>query len=716
MPVLAGAELGHYALVEKIGEGGMGVVWRARDLKLDREVALKVLPEARISDPDWLARLEQEARAAAALSHPNAVAVHAIEEAEGVRFLVFELVHGRSLAELIPPTGLPLERIVGLGAGIAGALAAAHRRGLTHRDLKPRNVMVDESGAARVLDFGLAAFLPPAAPEASPDSPTRPYPPLPGGGTLCYMAPEQLRGAPPDPSADVWSLGVLLFEMACGKPPFRGATPADLVSAVLLAEPEPLARSRPDLPPELAAVVSTCLRKDPARRALSADDVRQALLRLPASEARERKVAVLPFVDMSREHDQGWLCDGLAEEILLTLRGVPGLRVVSRAAAFSARAAAGPTPDLGELGRRLGASVLLDGSVRQADGKVRVAVELIDVDDGAQLWAFRHEGGLGDVFALQDQIARQVAAALEVQFGHAASAPAGTTQLRAWELYHRARRLYYRYSRRAVEEARALFEHALGEDPAFARAWAGLADCGFFLYLYVHRDPEALHLAREASRRALELQPALAEAHASRGMGLSLDGRHVEAERAFEEAVRLDPDLFEARYFRARDAFAQGRLTDAAREWEAAARARPEDFQSPLLVAQVYDALAQPEAADAARRRGVALAEAQAAREPDDTRALYMAANGLVALGERERGLALSERALALEPDDPMLLYNVGCILALAAEPERAIDCLVRAVAGGLRQRGWLEHDSNLDSLRANPRFQALLESIPAEA
>ncbi|MCL4818063.1 MAG: protein kinase [Vicinamibacteria bacterium] len=716
MPLQAGAELGHYALIEKIGEGGMGVVWRARDRKLDREVALKVLPEARADDPEWLERLTREARAAAALEHPNVVGIHAIEEAEGVRFLALELVRGTSLAERIPPGGLPLAALVGLGSGVAAALAAAHRRGLTHCDLKPRNVMVDESGQARVLDFGLASFQPVEPASVSPDSPTAPYPPLPlvGGGTPCYMSPERLRGAPPDPRADVWALGALLHEMACGEPPFRGATPADLVAAVLREAPEPVARRRPDLPAEFGTVVAACLEKDLARRTISAEDVGRALLRLPADGVPQRRVAVLPFVDMSREQDQGWLCDGLAEEILLALRGLPGLRVISRAMAFSARSAAGPRPDLRDLGRGLGASVPLDGSVRRAGPRVRVAVELCDVEDGSQLWAFRHEADLDDVFALQDEIARQVAEALEVRL--AAGPRSGTTELRAWELYHRARRQYYRYSRHAVEAAKRLFEQALEADPRFARAWAGLADCGFFLYLYVRRDTHTLRDAREASRRALELEPALPEAHASRGMGLSLDGRHAEAERAFEQAVRLDPDLFEAHYFRARDAFAQGRLSDAAREWEAAARVRPEDFQSPLLVAQVYEALARPVDATAARRRGVALAEAQAAREPEDARALYMAANGLVALGERERGLALAERAVALEPGDPMLLYNVGCILALAAEPERAIDCLARAVAGGLRQRGWLEHDTNLDSLRADPRFAALVESLPEEA
>jgi adenylate cyclase len=714
MPLEPGHELSHYRLLEKLGEGGMGVVWRAVDTSLGREVALKLLPDSLAADAEKLARLESEAKTIAALNHPHIVTLYSIEEAEDRRFLTMELVSGRTLTELIPAEGLPFEEILRIAVPVAEAVSAAHRRGIVHRDLKPRNIMVDAEGRVKVLDFGLAQSPPPLAGEDVSDRTTRTFAGRALSGTLAYMSPEQLQAEPTDPRTDVFALGVVLYEMATGRRPFQAKSAAELISAILRDTPVPPTRLRTGLPSRVDRLIARCLEKDPRYRLQSAVDLGWELEQVQAEAQREktRALAVLPFVDLSREKDQDYLCDGLAEEILIALAKVEGLRVASRAASFRFRSR---EADVRETGRRLGVEAIVHGSVRKVGGRLRVAVELVNVADGFEIWTDVFDRGMEDVFAVQDEIVRRVVHVLGVSLSETEREALGkpaAADVRAFDYYLQARSFFYQYSRKSMRFARELFERAIGLDPAYARAWSGIADCCAFLYLNAGRRPEDAAQADAASRRALELDPTLAEAHASRGTALSLLGRHEEAEQAFAAAIRLDPDLFEAHYFYARNAFTRGELEKAIREYEAAMRARPEDYQSPLLVGQIFEDLGRADEARAVRRRGVRIAEEHLRLRPDDARALYMGANGLVALGETARGLEWADRALALDPEDAMLLYNIGCIKAMAGAGDEALDCLERSVRAGMRNRGWLEHDSNLDSVRSHPRFQALMQGL----
>jgi TolB-like protein/Tfp pilus assembly protein PilF len=714
MALEPGRMLSHYRLVEKLGEGGMGVVWKALDTTLDREVALKLLPDSLVEDAEKLHRLEAEAKTIAALNHPHIVTLYSIEEAEGRRFLTMELVAGRTLGEAIPPDGLPFEELMAIALPVADAVSAAHRRGIVHRDLKPRNIMLDADGRVKVLDFGLAQSPAPLADDEISDRTTRSLGRRALSGTLAYMAPEQLQSEPTDPRTDVFALGVVLYEMATGRRPFEARSAAGMITAILRDAPVPPSRLRPGLPGRLDRLVARCLEKEPHFRLQSAVDLGWELeqVRDERQQEKTRAVAVLPFLDHSREKDQDYLCEGLAEEILIALSKIGGLRVASRAASFRFRAR---DADVRETGRRLGVEALVSGSVRRAGDRLRVAVELVNVADGFEIWTEAYDRGVEDVFAVQREVAESVAQALGLRLSPAERSAIGrpaAADAQALDLYLQARQLFYRYSRTTMPAARDLFEKAIAIDPGSARAWAGVADTSAFLYLNVGRHPEDVQRADAASRRAIDLAPGLAEAYASRGTALSLLGRHEEAERTFEEAIRLDPALFEAHYFFARDAFARGELELAIREYEAAIRARPEDYQAPLLVAQVFDDLGRAPEARAVRRRGVRIAEEHLRLRPDDARALYMGANGLVALGETERGLEWADRALELDPGDPMLLYNIGCIKAMAGRGDEALDCLERAVAAGMRYRAWLEHDSNLASLRGDPRLTALMKAL----
>jgi tetratricopeptide (TPR) repeat protein len=320
-----------------------------------------------------------------------------------------------------------------------------------------------------------------------------------------------------------------------------------------------------------------------------------------------------------------------------------------------------------------------------------------------------------DIFAIQDEIAANVARNLELTLGPGAQRAMQKAQphdIKAYDFYLRGRRYYYEYRRKGMEFALQMFNRAIEIDPGYALAYAGIADCSCYLFLYDVRSEENRERVESASRKALELDPDLAQAHASRGMALSLRGHHREAEKAFETAIKLDPRLFEAHYFYARDAFTQGKFDLAIQQYERAMAIRPEDYQCPVLCSQVYRTLGREAEAEAAERRGLRLAEDRLKTHPHDVRALYLGASALVSLGEPERGLEWADRALAMEPDDSMLLYNVGCIKSLAGRVEEAIECLEKAHRAGLTQREWYANDSDLDPVRRHPRFQALMESM----
>jgi serine/threonine protein kinase/Tfp pilus assembly protein PilF len=708
--------LSRYRLVAKIGEGGMGVVWRALDTTLDREVAIKLLPDELSQDAERLARLESEAKAVAALNHPNIVTLHSIEEAEGRRFLTLELVEGRPLSELIPSRGLALAEFARIAHGVVEALSAAHRRGITHRDVKPRNIMVGE-GCVKVLDFGLAQSpkAPQPALEAS-DLATRTRTPDRLMGTVAYMAPECLEGLPADARSDLFSLGVVLYEMATGRRPFQGASAAALISSVLRDEPAPPTRLNEAYPPRLDRIVARCLEKDPKYRWPSVQSLQWELEQLEAeagAELRaERSIAVLPFADLSQEKDQDYFCEGIAEEILTALSKVGNLHVASRSSSF--RFGKGDV-DVREIGARLGVSALLHGSVRRAGQRLRITAELADVKTGFRIWAERYDREMPDVFAIQDEIAQSIVRALELGLSARERALVGrpsTRDVRAYDYYLRGRKYFYLYSRKGMQFALELYSRAIEQDPRYARAYAGTAQCSAFLYQNAGGHARDLDEADSASQKALELDPESAEAHAARGVALSLRREHAEAEREFQTAIRLNPDLFEAHYFYARDCFSQGSYAKAVEQYEEAMRARPEDYQSPLLVAGSFVALGRPAEAAAVRRLGVRLAEEHLRLNPDDARALYMGANGLVALGERERGLEWADRALAIDPDEAMLLYNIACIKSMANAREQALDCLERSVRAGLVLRDWLIHDNDFDPIRDDPRFQAVVKSL----
>jgi TolB-like protein/Flp pilus assembly protein TadD len=428
-----------------------------------------------------------------------------------------------------------------------------------------------------------------------------------------------------------------------------------------------------------------------------------------------KSIAVLPFNNMSSDPEGDFFADGIAEEIINALSKIKALKVSSRTSSFTFK---GKNEDIREIGRRLQVSTILEGSVRKAGKRLRLTAQLINASDNAQLWAERYDRELEDVFAIQDEIASSIVAALRVVLSDdekKAIEQVPTANVEAYGFYLRGRQYFHQHRRKAHEYARQMFERAIELDPNYALAHSGVADCCSFLYQYFDASPSNLRRADAASRRALELAPSLAEAHASRGLAVSLSGRFEEADTEFEMAMKLDPKSFEAAYFYARSCVAQGKFEDAAKWFERAIAVRPEDFAALGLLSTVYRGIGKIDEAVQASRRAYDTARKHLELTPDDPRALYMGAMALSALGETEKARDWNRRALAMDPDDPSVLYNIACAFALEGQGAEAISTLHKALDNGFGHWKWLENDSDLDSLRGNPEFIALLAKKPAE-
>ena len=423
-------------------------------------------------------------------------------------------------------------------------------------------------------------------------------------------------------------------------------------------------------------------------------------------------IAVLPFLDLSPDKDQEYFCEGVAEEILNALTPIRDLHVAARSSSFQFSPQAG---DVREIGRKLGVKTILEGSVRKSASKLRITAQLINVSDGYHVWSKIFDDDLEDVFAIQDEIAASIAETLVETLSaqdRDAIRAVPRTHVDAYDHYLRGRQFFKRFHKVDIEHARQMFWQALDIDPEFALAWAGFADCHSFLMMYVDPDPHHAQQADHASRRALELGPELAEAHASRGLAC-LVGREFEmAEREFAKALQLNPHLFEAYYYYARTRFHQGDLEGAAELFRKAAETDPADYQSRCLRVQILRGTGRTALAVNEARESVEILEKHLEWHPDDARALHLGAGSLVALGQTARAKRWLRRALELDPDDPIVLYNVACNFATLGDVEESLDYLEQAVAHGTVSADWMRNDEDLVPVRNNPRYAALLQRV----
>jgi TolB-like protein/Flp pilus assembly protein TadD len=594
-----------------------------------------------------------------------------------------ELVDGESLKDILSRGALPTNRMLDVAKQLADGLEEAHGVGILHRDLKPANVMVDDKGRVKILDFGLAVI---TGRERSPTEAadaflTRSRTQWSTGGTVPYMPPEQLRGETTDVRGDVFSFGVLLYECLSGRYPFPGDTAIDT--------------------------------KDPNQRFQSIRELREAFRKRETPQAESQKsVAVLFFENLSGDKEDEYFRDGITEDIITELSNIKGLRVFPRSRMLAYRDKPVATSD---VARELGARYVLEGTVRRGGNRLRLTAQLVEMSSGLALWAERFDREMEDVFAIQDEIAQSIARALRVVLTEKekrAIEKKQTHDVQAYDYYLRGRQFFHQLRRKGFDFARQMFARAIVIDPGYARAYAGVADCCSLLYAFWDSTDANLKEADAASKKALELDPELSEAHVSRGLAVSLSKNHEEAEREFELAIRLDPECFEAHYFYARACFTQGNLEKATSLYAKASQIRPEDYQSRILMGEIYNGMGQNVEGAKSLQDGLRAAEKHLELHPDDARALVLGAGALCHLGERSRSFEWAERALAIDSDEPTTLYNVACVYAQQGRHDDAIECLEGAVVRGFRQKAWFENDSDLDALRDSPRFIALLENL----
>jgi TolB-like protein len=522
MPLTAGTRLGPFEIVAALGAGGMGEVYRARDSRLERDVAIKVLPEAFAADRDRLRRFEQEARSIAALNHPHICQLHDV----GPGYLVLEYIHGDVLRG-----PMAVEDALRMARQIASALDAAHERGILHRDLKPANVLVTRASAtsetsAKLLDFGIAKLM-----DAADDGPDDATKTAAGAviGTAAYMSPEQAEGQPLDVRSDVFSFGAVLYEVLSGRRPFSGTSIAQVLSALLRDEPAAL-----DAPPAVDRIVRKCLAKRPLDRFQSMREVRAALDEATKPDAQP-SIAVLPFENMSGDKENEYFSDGLAEEIINALTRVPGLKVIARTSAFAFK---GKHEDVRRIAGALGVSKVLEGSVRKAGSRVRVMAQLIDSADGAHIWSERYDRELADVFAVQDEIAAAITSALQVTLAGDAPRRRHTPGLPAYDEYLKALHLSDARTPQAVQHAREHLDRAIALDPQFALAHAEYGHLYHQMAVYgVMTRLDAIPLMRRHTHRSLEIEPSLPEGRAMLGTVAMFDFDWVEVERQFRLAM-----------------------------------------------------------------------------------------------------------------------------------------------------------------------------------
>ena len=702
---MVGQTISHYKILEKLGEGGMGVVYKAHDTKLGRFVALKFLPQQSNTTREEKDRFIREARAAASLNHPNVCSIIDIQEAEDRQFIVMDFIDGENLKSQIRKGEFSPERVVDTVLHIAEGLRSAHDRGIVHRDIKPENIMLARDGRVKIMDFGLAKLTgDPGLTKAGA-----------AVGTITYMSPEQIQAMDVDHRTDLWSLGVVMYEMITGKLPFQGEHEAAVMYEILNVDPKAPRSLRPDVPEHLGNIISRLLQKDVSRRPDSAGEIIAMLQQpVPAGGVSEKKsVAVLYFENMSPDRESDYFCAGMTEDIITDLSKIKELNVVSRTDVLPFRNREVNTRQVGES---LRVNYILEGSVRKAGNKIRITAQLIDVKTGYHVWAERYDRLIEDIFDLQDSMARSIVQALRVSLTDSEKESLGkkpTQDLRAYDFYMRGREQMYRRGKKNNERAIQMFENAVALDIGFAAAYAGLAEAYSYMFNWYDGDAQWLSKTIDVSQKALTIDPQSEDAIFGLAMVYFHQKRFAESMQTLEKVIHQKPEHYDAHRW-------LGIISDINRDYDAAIRyynycavLKPYSEEPWMHLDMTYRRKGEKDESERANRKLIEVGWRKLEVNPDDTIVMSRMAGPYAHFGEKEKAYRLLGRVLEIDPGDGLVLYNCACTYAVLGDEKEALTCLKKAIDSGYKNvREWVKSDPDFESLRENPEFKTLIAQI----
>ncbi len=738
-----GTVISHYKIIEKIGSGGMGVVYKAEDTKLRRKVALKFLPSEYASEPQLKARFTREAQAAAALNHPNIITVYEVADYQSKPYIAMEYVEGEPLKDLIARKELSVGEVLDVALQISGGLAAAHQAGIIHRDIKPQNILMGKDGRVRICDFGLA--------KAKKDvTLTQAGSTL---GTIAYMSPEQAQGREADHRSDIFSFGVVLYEMIAGRLPFKGEHEAAVIHSIIEDVPEPLARYKSDVPGEFQRIVGKAMEKSREVRYQHADDLGADLRRLKTELQRGEtrtlesakkprpSIAVLPFTNLSADKEQEYFCDGMAEEIINALSHVKGLRVVARTSAFAFK---GKSEDIREIGKKLNVETVLEGSVRKERNRLRITAQLVNVTDGYHLWSEKYDRNMEDIFAIQDEISLAIVDKLKIKLlgkEKEALVKRHTDDPEAYNFYLKGRYFWNKRTEDGLKKSVENLKLAIKKDPEFALAYAGLADSvstlGFYGFL---PRKDAFTEAKLEAVKALEIDDTVGETHAAMAnikawCEWDLEG----AERDYRRALELNPSDAEAHHMYAHLLEGLGRFDEAFREMDLALELEPLSINLNSCIGQILFA---------ARRFDEAIDQLQKTIEMDpnlslsylwlgraylqkgmhsqaiesfekgttfiEIRTMSIAALGYAyaVIGKKNDAQNRLDQLKDLSKKKYVDPFDIALIYVGLGEKELAFEWLEKAYEERSMYMFLIKVDPFFDNLRSDPRYISLLEKM----
>lgn len=738
---MIGKTISHYKILDKIGEGGMGVVYKAQDTKLDRLVALKFLPEHLLYDPTSKARFIQEAKGASAINHPNITTVYEIDEIDGKSFIAMELIEGKSLRELIEKNKLAIDQVIDMAIQICEGLHKAHQSDIVHRDIKPENILIGKDDLVKILDFGLAKLK--GTSRLTQTGTTT--------GTVAYMSPEQAQGEEVDQRSDIFSLGVVLYELLTGQLPFKGEHQAAIIYSICNEEPEPLARYKSGVPEELQRIVKKVLAKNKQERYQHIDDLLADLKRLKRELGEEKEpikkdkksVAVLYFENLSSEPESDYFTDGITEDIITDLSKIESIKVTSRNAVLPYK---GKPVDIPLLGRKLNVDAVLEGSVRKAGNRIRISAQLIDTKEGFHLWAERYDRELKEVFDLQEEIAKKIAQALKIKLSEKEEekiAQKYKGDLQAYDYYLKGRNQYYQYTKSSLQAAIQMFKKALEIDANYALAYAGLGDSYYqFIDKGYETDRSFMVKAEEAAKKSLSIDPECAEAYKALGTIYSRTGKKNGAKKLLSRALEINPNYAPARSNLGLAYASFGDFEQAEKELLMAYEQDPSFPFPSFMLADFYLGLNNFSKAENYARKVLELGESSfyivvgnhvlaliylfqklpdkalghiqkcEELEPNDPITLSSLASVYAALGEKEKALSKLEEVLKNPTSHEAVFENLILTYTLLRDKEKVYEWIKKGMKENAIDWIFLEYNPLLEEMRKEAEFQKLLQEI----